>query len=121
MKKDLNSYKEKLQTEKNTIISELAQIGVKKGVKNPDDWQATPSDIDVLKADSNEVADRIESYEGNNAILQDLEAQLATIDKALERIENNSYGVCEVCGKEIEEDRLGANAAAATCKEHMNG
>lgn len=120
MKKDLTYYKEKLIKEKNLISTELKDVGVRKGAKNPDDWEAIPSDIDVLKADANEVADKIGSYEGNNAIVQDLEAQLAIIDKALGNIESNTYGICEVCNKEIEEERLEANPSAATCKTHLN-
>jgi RNA polymerase-binding transcription factor DksA len=36
-------------------------------------------------------------------------------------MDSGSYGKCEVCGKAIEADRLEANPAAPTCKEHMNG
>lgn len=121
MKKDVTHFKEKLLKEKELITRELQGVGVQKGTKNPDDWEATPSDMDTLRADANEVADRIGSYEGNNAIVQDLEAQLSSIDKALEKISSNIYGVCEVCGEEIEEDRLEANPSATTCKKHMNG
>ena len=42
------------------------------------------------------------------------------IDAALEKMEKGTYGICEVCNKPIEEDRLEANPAAKTCKEHMN-
>ncbi len=92
-----------------------------KNKKNPEDWEATPSNMDVLKSDPNEVGDFIESYEGNNAIVQDLEARLSEIDDALSHIESNTYGICSECGEKIEEDRLEANPAARTCKKHMNG
>ena len=39
--------------------------------------------------------------------------------EALKRIEENSYGKCSVCGKNIEEKRLDANPFAETCIKHM--
>jgi hypothetical protein len=41
-------------------------------------------------------------------------------DNVIKKIDENKYGLCEVCGKEIENDRLEANPSAKTCKEHMN-
>ncbi len=116
---NLSHFKEKLETERALVIKELTQIGVVKNKKNPDDWEATPQNIDTTRSDPNEVADRIESYEGNTALVQELDGRLAEIDAALEKIKNNSYGVCEIGGEKIEEDRLEANPAAKTCKKHM--
>ncbi|MDQ3076713.1 MAG: TraR/DksA C4-type zinc finger protein [bacterium] len=121
MNKDLTYFKDKLAKEKELVISELKGVGVIKNKKNPDDWEATPSNMDVQRADPNEVGDFIESYEGNNAIVQELEARLSEIDDALTHIEKNTYGICSICGEKIEEDRLEANPAARTCKKHMNG
>ncbi|SCG83522.1 putative protein yteA ORFQ [Proteiniborus sp. DW1] len=39
------------------------------------------------------------------------------IDAALERIDNGSYGVCRVCGKNIEEDRLEVIPYTSLCIE----
>jgi len=43
---------------------------------------------------------------------------LREIDKALDRIEEGTYGYCEVCGKPIEEKRLEAVPWTTLCKEH---
>ncbi len=48
------------------------------------------------------------------------EKYLQQIDAALERIENGTYGICRVCGKEIEEARLRAvptTTICVTCKQ----
>lgn len=51
--------------------------------------------------------------------LEDIEIEILNqIDKALENIENGTYGICEVCGKEIEEERLEAIPWTALCIEH---
>jgi len=49
-----------------------------------------------------------------------LSKRLEDIDTALLNLENNTYGVCTMCGMKIEEDRLDANPAAQTCKMCMN-
>ncbi|MBI3020142.1 MAG: TraR/DksA C4-type zinc finger protein [Parcubacteria group bacterium] len=46
--------------------------------------------------------------------------RLANVNAALARIDEGKYGVCEVCGERIEEDRLKADPSAPTCKEHMS-
>jgi len=37
------------------------------------------------------------------------------IDEALKRIENGTFGICEVCGEEISEERLRARAVTTLC------
>ena len=62
----------------------------------------------------------MEEYQNNKAILNQLETRLNEVKSALEKIENDKYGICEVSGVPIEIDRLEANPAARTCKAHMN-
>jgi RNA polymerase-binding protein DksA len=51
--------------------------------------------------------------------LSDVEIEiLKAIDDALERIQNGTYGICEVCGKEIEEERLKTVPWTTLCIEH---
>jgi RNA polymerase-binding transcription factor DksA len=47
-------------------------------------------------------------------ILDDLEAELAEIEAAIERIESGTYGIDEVTGAPIDEDRLEAVPVART-------
>jgi len=37
------------------------------------------------------------------------------IDEALKRIENGTFGICEVCGEEISEERLRARPVTTLC------
>ncbi len=43
------------------------------------------------------------------------EKYLQQIDAALERIENGTYGICRVCGREISEARLKAVPTTTIC------
>ena len=70
-------------------------------------------------ADPNETADNIEEFEENTAVLKELEIRYNNIKDTLAKIEEGKFGICEISGEPIEEDRLIANPAARTCKKHM--
>lgn len=115
---DTEYFKEKLEEELLLVEKELNDVGR----INPDnklDWEAEPADMNVDSADSNETADNIEEYEENTAVLKELEIRYNDIKEALAKIEDGKYGICEISGEPIEEERLIANPAARTCKKHM--
>ncbi len=111
-------FKTLLETELATLEKELKSIG-RKNPSNPADWEAKPDVMDTMPADSNDVADSIESYEENTGILKQLEIRWNEVKVALERIKTDSYGLCEVDKKPIETERLEANPAATSCVKHM--
>jgi DnaK suppressor protein len=45
-------------------------------------------------------------------------ARIADADAALDRLAAGSYGICEVCGEPIGEDRLAARPIASRCLRH---
>ncbi|MDP3975841.1 MAG: TraR/DksA C4-type zinc finger protein [bacterium] len=111
-------FKKKLEAEKKLLIKELEKIG-RRNPDNLSDWEAIPNEKDTSQADENTVADNIEGYEENVAILKTLEARYQDLKIALDKIKQGAYGLCEVCKKEIDEERLLANPSARTCREHM--
>jgi RNA polymerase-binding transcription factor DksA len=111
-------YKELLESELANLEKELATVGQKNPEKKGD-WEAVEK-MDIDTADEEEVADSMTEYETNNAILDQLETRLNEVKNALKKIEDGTYGICEISGQPIEEDRLEANPAAKTCKTHMN-
>lgn len=116
---DTTNAKTLLSEEKNTLEAELLSLG-RRNPSNPADWEALPQGTGQ-EADPNDAADLIEGYEENTAILKDLEIRYNEVTSALARIEAGTYGVCEISGEAIEAERLAADPAARTCKEHMNG
>lgn len=112
---------------KNTLLEEKARLMIELsgvGHKNPEiegDWEPSAPDLNNPAADPNDVADSIEAFEGNSAIEVELEARMLEVDSALARIEAGTYGICRICGEAIEEARLHANPAAATCIAHREG
>ena len=100
------------------VEKELNSIG-RKNPDNKNDWEAEPAEMNVDSADENEVADNMEEFEGNTAVLKELEIRYNDLKDALAKIEKGTYGICEISGEAIEEERLIANPAARTCKKHM--
>lgn len=111
-------YKQKLEEELKTLEGELSSLGAK--AKDSADWVERTDDMDTVSADPNDVADRTEEYDTRRAELSVLEGRWNDVKQALGKIEAGNFGVCEIGGEKIEEDRLEANPAARTCKSHMD-
>jgi RNA polymerase-binding transcription factor DksA len=115
---NLEHFKNLLLEEQKRLEEELSSLG-QKNPDNSSDWEASVSDYEEDDADPTMQADAIEELESNSAVLEELEIQLKDVKDALVKIEDGTYGICEVSGHQIEEGRLEANPAARTCMEHM--
>ena len=115
---DTNIFKKKLLEEKELVEKELETVG-RRNPDNAADWEPVAT-AEEIPAERDEVADKLESFEENVAIVRQLESRLGEINVALNKIKNGTYGTCSVCGKEIETERLEANPAATTCKAHLH-
>lgn len=117
----LSTFKTRLEQELRQVENELKNVGVQ-NPNNPSDWEAKETSLDVMNspADANEAADKMEEYTSNRAINDTLEIRFNSIQRALEKIEDGTYGVCEIGGEEIEEERLEANPSARTCLAHKD-
>ncbi len=112
-------FKSKLEAELKLVEGELKTVGAQ-NPKNPADWEGKEVEMDVTNNEDDELGDKMEEYGENRAINDTLEIRYNNIKRALDKIAKGTYGVCEVGGEKIEEDRLEANPAARTCKDHMN-
>ncbi|MGV2104042.1 MULTISPECIES: TraR/DksA family transcriptional regulator [unclassified Rhizobium] len=71
--------------------------------------QAISADLHVaLDADGEERATQVENDEVLLQMHAEGRGQITSIDAALERLENGTYGNCSVCGDPISGDRLAA-------------
>lgn len=118
-KSKIKKYQSLIEAELAKVETELKTVS-RKNPDSPGDWEPVPESMDVLASDDNEVADKIESFEDNIAILKQLEFRYNELKGALVRIKENQYGICLVGGEVIEEERLEANPAATTCMKHLN-
>jgi RNA polymerase-binding transcription factor DksA len=71
--------------------------------------------VDDNFADSGQVA----AEQGENAVLANrLRAELDEVERALAKLDDGTYGRCEVCGGPIAEARLEAMPATRFCIDH---
>ncbi len=119
MKKNLlNELKERLERDKESLEKELTKIA-KKDEKPKGDWDTR---FPQWNGDSGgsaleRAADQVEEYSNLLSLEYALETRLKDVDLALDKIKKGSYGKCEKCKKQIEEERLKANPAARTCSK----
>ncbi len=114
---DTTHLKEKLEKEKVALETRLASVG-RKSATVPGDWENLPAEQNV-EPDPIDQAEVTTERENEVAILEALESQYDAVLKALKRIDDGTYGKCEVCGASIAPERLEANPAATTCTLHM--
>jgi len=116
-KKNLKELKEELEKEKSRIEEELKKIA-KRDEKLPGDWNTIFPKWDGTTSGGSRLetaADEVEEYSTLLPIEYSLELHLKNIELALEKIKKGKYGICEKCGKEIEEERLRISPEARYC------
>lgn len=114
------TYKKELEGELEMLTKDLESVG-RINPDNPKDWEATEGESAIAHpADPLDSAEENEEYEERTAILKQLEIRFNAVKDALQRIEDGTFGKCEVDGEDIEPERLEVNPAARTCIKHMN-
>jgi RNA polymerase-binding transcription factor DksA len=115
---DVATQQKTLEDLRLTLIAELSTIAVHN--KATDDWEVAFFEVSTSEADDDMEADHNEEADERIATLALLETRYRNVVRALHNIETKTYGICEVCGEEIEPARLLANPAARTCTEHLD-
>ena len=104
-KKDLQTFQTILAEEKRKILRHLEELSD----------ESSGQEINLAAGDPADIA----SIEINQAALQKIGKRetflLKKIDKALRKIEEQTYGECESCGEEIGIPRLKARPVAELC------
>src|SRR5215469_3330169 len=103
-KKRLDYYKKKLQARREELLKTIARTG--------EEGRAADDDPTVDLADKAANSYTKEFLFGQTNTDR---ATLQMIDEALERIKNNTYGVCEHCETELHQKRLEAVPWARNC------
>ena len=116
-KKLIQELKENLEKNKIEIEKELEKFATK-DEKLKGDWDTRFPRFDGGETGSaalEKAADEVEEYSTLLPIEYAFELKLRNIDLALEKIKKSKYGVCEKCGKEIDERRLKIYPEARFC------
>jgi RNA polymerase-binding transcription factor DksA len=81
-----------------------------------DDSAGELSHADQHAAD---VASETFEREKDFSILEQVEAELDDVERALSRLDDGSYGTCEACHQAIADERLAAEPATRFCIVHQ--
>lgn len=103
---DINAIRQRIIAEREGLISSNEAL--------EEENQAEPSDFGVSNHSADDASD-VTSRERNLALMSNNQDLLAQIDQALERLDNGTYGTCERCGKQINNERLEALPYATYC------
>ncbi|HVW33073.1 MAG TPA: TraR/DksA C4-type zinc finger protein [Acidimicrobiia bacterium] len=76
------------------------------------------SELSAVDQHQGDIGTETFEREKDYSLLEQLEAELSDLDAALRKIDEGTYGICEVCGKEISADRLEAMPGTRTCIDH---
>lgn len=107
-KQQTEEFKQRLLKEKEKTTSNIEQ-------RDTDYDEGELSSYDNHPADS---GDELFLRERDQAITDMQEDMLSDVDRALKAIEDGTYGICKVCGKEIEIERLDIIPETLLCIEH---
>ena len=82
--------------------------------------EATGTDwLSGEEQDPGDEANEIFELQREHSVTESLEAELALVDEALERVDAGTYGQCVICGRSIGDERLAARPMARYCIEHQ--
>jgi DnaK suppressor protein len=101
-------FRELLEQERERVASALATMH-EDGQRTMNEETGVPGGVG---ADTASVTFERELGSG---LEEGAQAALARIDRALARIEDGTYGICERCGKPIRRERLLARPSATLC------
>ena len=90
-----------LVAERDELLSQLSGVGAQAG----DHYDANFADSSQVTAERGEA----------EALATKLRETLADVERALAKLDNGTYGTCEVCAKPIGEARLEAMPTARRC------
>lgn len=112
-KKTLEQLEKRLKEQKIKAETELASFA-QKDERMKGDYDTRFPDFGTPQS-PDEAAMEVSTYASTLPVEYALELRLVDINRALDKIEKGEYGLCEKCGRPIDQKRLEAMPEARTC------
>ena len=114
---DADEARQRLEAERTRLTEVRADFDVENLTEESEDENLSElSSVDQHQAD---VGTETFEREKDLSILEQIDSELGDVEWALKRLDDGTYGTCEVDGKPIPEERLEAMPAARFCVEHQ--
>ncbi len=104
---DTDSARSHLNEHRAKIVAQMAELGASESGELRSDLEREDGFADAAAA----TADRTQLL----GLVDNLHNQLESIDHALQRVEDGTYGICSECGEKIAVERLEARPEATLC------
>jgi RNA polymerase-binding transcription factor DksA len=73
------------------------------------------SELSLADQHPADIGTEVFEQEKDLSIVEQIDAELADVERALKRVDEGTYGICEACGREIDPERLEARPEARFC------
>ena len=112
MKDDFSQFKKQLLTLRGRLVGKVDSMQGEALKRSRQDASGDLSNVPIHMADVG-----TDNYERDLMIelIENGEEGLRNIDTALEKMDDGSYGICEICSKKINKERLKAVPYAKLC------
>ena len=107
MKKKFEELRTRLESERKHLNEEIEQLKAAERIEE----RREGSPFGKREEEATEAYE----LEKRLAFEKRLRGQLAEVERALKKFEEGTYGLCDVCGQPIDEDRLEALPQATLC------
>jgi DnaK suppressor protein len=114
---DAEHARQLIASEKERLQTLIRERETENGIGTQSESDST-SELSAIDQHPGDIGTETFEREKDFSLLEQLEAEIGDLDAALRKIDEGTYGTCEVCGREIEPDRLEAMPGTRTCIEH---
>jgi len=81
------------------------------------DAGADPGEVEVA-GEAGDVVDVVEPAPREPTVLDRIQDELDDVERALERLDDGSYGTCQACSATIDDELLARRPTTRFCPEH---
>ena len=93
--------------------------GVQEGGDVTEGLAASVEELSVVDQHPADIGTETLDKEVGHALLDQVRSDLDDVDRALRRLDDGTYGLCQACGQPIGDERLEALPAARYCLAHQ--
>ena len=107
-----------MKSDMNTIKANLIKLLLKPslgGTRSPFEMMVSENSSTMPLRDKGDAAKATDDISRRAALVNNNLATVASIERAISKIDEGSYGLCDYCGSLIEPDRLEALPYATSC------
>ena len=112
---DVSHTRQLLEKERGRLQSIVSGISEEHDLEENGSGPTTVSELSSADQHQADLASETFEREKDFAVLETMQKELLEVEAAFARLDDGSYGRCEVCGKPIGEDRLKAKPTARLC------